>query len=379
MAATRAHRDGTQRMLDEKTQGALNAKLLHQAIEQGIVTLAKDAGASQVQPSSIDLTLGAKAYRVRASFLPGKDKTVTERLGDGIVMHELDLTEGAVLEKGCVYLVELRERLSLWEAMTGLANPKSSTGRLDVFVRMVTDYATMFETASPGYKGPLWIEISPRTFSIKVREGSSLNQIRLRQNSVFLSDSDLVERHKQNPVTAPGALFKNGLCMTVELSGARGGVIGYRARRHSGLIDVDQVGALDPREYWEAITAPEKGFIILDPGEFYILASKEWCAVPSDLAAEMTPIDPLLGEFRVHYAGFFDPGFGLNGADGASGSRAVLEVRGHDAPFIIEDGQLVARLVYERLAGPCDYLYGDNINSNYQGQGLKLSKHFRSW
>ncbi len=358
-------------------QGVLPAKALMAALEKGIISTDAALTARQVQPSSLDLTLGTKAWRVRASFLPGANVRVEERLQD-LVMHELDLTKDAVLEKGCVYLVPLRESLALPADISGMANPKSSTGRVDVFVRMVTDGATAFERAPEGYAGPLYAEISPKTFSIVVREGSSLNQLRLRRGRALCSDADLRKIHDKTPLVSATGSIDQGLCMTVQVAGAPGEIIGYRARRHAGLIDVDKVGALDPAQYWEPIPAPKNNFIILDPDEFYILASKEALCIPPDMAAEMMPIDPLLGEFRVHYAGFFDPGFGYSQAGGA-GSRAVLEVRGHDAPFVLEDGQMVARLAYEHLSETPETLYGQGLKSNYQGQGLKLSKHFSDW
>ena len=359
--------------------GVLPASALSAAIAADEVRLGAPLGERQLQPASLDLTLGKKAWRIRASFLPGAGVNVADRLSAGLTMHELDLTgSGAVLEKGCVYLVPLRESLALPADISGMANPKSSTGRIDVFVRMVTDGATAFERAPAGYHGPLYAEISPKTFSILVREGSSLNQLRLRRGRALCSDQALRNIHQQSPLISDSGRIDQGLCMTVQVAGKENEIIGYRARRHSGLIDVDEVGALDPGQYWEPITAPKSGFIILDPDEFYILASKESLRIPPDMAAEMLPIDPLLGEFRVHYAGFFDPGFGCKQA-GGQGSRAVLEVRGHDAPFILEDGQMVARLAYEHLSETPETLYGQGLQSNYQGQGLKLSKHFKPW
>ena len=367
--------------MSEMKTGVFTAEALRQALKEGVLSLAGDEGPKQIQPSSIDLTLGRRAWRVRASFLPGEGRDVAECLKGSLFMHELDLSREAVLERGCVYLVELREQLDLPDDVIACANPKSSTGRIDVFVRLVTDRGTSFEQVPAGYKGALYAEISPKTFSIVVREGSSLNQLRLKRGSVLIDDHELRVLHREKPLISGKAHIHGGLGMTVQLSGAEGEVIGYRARRHAGLIDVDKVAALDPADYWEPIRATgadsKKGFIILDPDEFYILVSKEKLRIPPQYAAEMVAIDPLLGEFRVHYAGFFDPGFGWDD-NNETGSRAVLEVRGHDAPFVLEDGQLVARLVYERLTGAPEKLYGQAMASNYQGQGLKLSKHFRS-
>lgn len=346
----------------------LTASELRDCLAAGVLTgTPTDA---QVQPASLDLSLGRTAVRVRAAFLPGAGRTVAERM-DELTLHTLDLSgEGAVLEKGCVYVVKLGEGAAFPPGLSATANPKSSTGRIDVFVRLVTDHGTAYERVADGYTGPLYAEISPRTFSVLVRQGSTLNQLRLRRGDTALTDADLAALHIQEPLSTGGTVG-GGLRLSVDLSDRHGPVVGYRARRHSGLIDVDRKGALDPAQYWEPITTPQAGYTILDPDEFYILASREQLSVPLDLAAEMVAIDTELGAFRAHYAGFFDPGFGVG-----QGSRAVLEVRGFDAPFVLEHGQTVARLTYERLSGPVRRGYGDGLGSNYQGQGLRLSKHF---
>ncbi|MBB5517481.1 2'-deoxycytidine 5'-triphosphate deaminase [Amphiplicatus metriothermophilus] len=356
--------------------GVLPAEAIARLIEAGAARLAGPPGARQIQPASLDLTLGARAFRVRASFLPSRARRVDERLAGGLFMHEIGLEQGAVLERGCVYLVELNERLALPPDICGAANPKSSTGRIDVFVRLVTDHGAAFDEVPAGYEGPLYAEISPRTFSIVVRRGSSLNQLRFKRGDCRLDDAALAALHAEAPLVDGPADIEGGLGLRVRLAGAPGEIVGWRARRHAALIDVDAVGALNAEDYFEPIAAPRAGFIILDPDEFYILASREALAAPPDYAAEMTPINPGLGEFRVHYAGFFDPGFGWS-PDGAGLSRAVLEVRSHDAPFVLEDGQIVARLAYERMAARPGRLYGADLASNYQGQGLRLSKHFR--
>ena len=370
--------------MSDQGKGVFTAEALRAAMAEGMITLASEGAGpdavQQVQPSSLDLTLGPKAWRVRASFLPGTRRTVAQCLDDNLTMHELDLTDEAVLEKGCVYVVELRETLALNTDVCAIANPKSSTGRIDVFVRLVIDYGISFEQVPAGYTGPLYVQISPKTFSIVVREGSTLNQLRLKRGSVVLSDETLGAIHAQTPLIAGTPHLNGGLGMSVQLAGDPDQIIGYRARRHAGLIDVDKPGLLDPAEFWEPIRAHKSASLILDPDEFYILATKEWVCIPPNLAAEMVAIDPLLGEFRVHYAGFFDPGFGhTQDGEGEGGSKGVLEVRGHDAPFVIEDGQLVARLAYEKLNGAPAKLYGTDLQSNYQGQGLKLSKHFKLW
>jgi dCTP deaminase len=280
-----------------------------------------------------------------------------------------------VLETGCVYIAELQEHLALPADLAASANPKSSTGRIDVFTRVITDRGTAFDQVEAGYHGPLYAEISPRTFPVKVRTGSRLSQIRFRRGEPRLTDGELAALHGRTPlVDAANPSFQGGIAVSIDLSGFDG-LIGYRAKRHTGLVDVDRPGAHRTAEFWEPLAADGSGALILDPGQFYILASKESVQVPPDHAAEMVPFDPLVGEFRVHYAGFFDPGFGFAGAGGA-GARAVLEVRSRDVPFLLEDGQIVGRLVYERMAEVPATLYGAGAGSNYQAQGLKLSKHF---
>lgn len=331
----------------------------------------------QVQPASLDLRLGRTAYRVRASFLPGLTSTVSERL-EQLSLHRFDLSEGAVLETGCVYIVPLMEALSLPEFISAAANPKSSTGRLDVFTRVIADNAQEFDQVPAGYKGPLYAEISPRTFSILVRTGSRLSQIRFRSGEVDASDTLIRELHDAEPLITSGSVnIDGGLALSVELRRqAPGQPVGFRAKRHAGLVDVDKKAACAVLDFWEPIWT--EGELVLDPDQFYILASKEAVRVPPAYAAEMVPFNPLVGEFRVHYAGFFDPGFG-HVSGGGEGARAVLEVRSHEVPFILEDGQIIGRLIYERLATQPEQVYGQGIGSNYQRQGLKLSKHFKAY
>jgi len=354
-------------------EGVLAAKDIRVLIEAGAITSGiHEIDRGQIQPASLDLTLGRRAWRVRASFLPSRSRTVAARLDDGLMMQPMDLSEGAVFERGCVYLVELNESLNLPLHVQGAANPKSSTGRIDVFVRLVCDHGAAFDQVKHGYHGPLYAEICPRSFSILARTGSSLNQIRFKSGVCRLDDAALqIEHHKDALSDCPQIDIEDGLGVRVHLSGAPDDIIGYRARRHTGLIDVDLPQSLQVRDFFEPLYTPSDGLLILDPDEFYILASREALTIPPHMAAEMTPISPGLGEFRVHYAGFFDPGFGVE-----KPSRGVLEVRSHDAPFILEDGQLVARLVYERMASVPKRTYGSEVASHYQGQGLKLSKHF---
>jgi dCTP deaminase len=331
----------------------------------------------QIQPASLDLRLGATAYRVRASFLPGRNSTVRQKLDD-LAMHEMDLTEGAVLERGCVYIVPLLESLALRHRMSAVGNPKSSTGRLDVFTRLITDFGTQFDRVAEQYRGPLYAEVSPRTFSILVRKGSRLSQLRIRRGSPPVSDLQM--RALQREHVLVGSLtedeIERGVPVTVDVAGRRtGGLIGYRAKNHAGLIDIDRLRHYEIADFWDPVHAPRRGGLVLDPDDFYILASREPVKVPDTHAAEMIAYDTLVGEFRVHYAGFFDPGFGFADPNG-EGSRAVLEVRSFEVPFLIEDDQIVGRLTYERLTERPAKLYGTVANS-YQGQGIALSKHFR--
>jgi dCTP deaminase len=332
----------------------------------------------QIQPASLDLRLGDVAYRVRASFLPGPQTTVAERI-DELKLHEISLTDGAVLETGCVYIVPLIESLALPSDLAAAANPKSSTGRLDVFTRVIADCTRGFDRISAGYHGPLYAEISPKTFPVLVREGSRLSQMRFRRGHAVLDATDLAALHTRDQlVDDRDADLGDGVAVGVDLSGfGSERLVGYRAKRHTGLIDVDRRAGYAVADFWEPIVARKDDSLILDPDEFYILASKEAVQVPPDYAAEMVPFDPLVGEFRVHYAGFFDPGFGCAGA-GGRGARAVLEVRSREVPFILEHGQIVGRLVYERMIARPAQLYGQSIGSNYQAQTLKLSKHFRT-
>jgi dCTP deaminase len=333
---------------------------------------------NQYQPASLDLRLGGVAYRVRASFLPGRDATVKAKL-DELAMHEMDITAGGVLERGCVYIIPLLEGLALKKRTSAMGNPKSSTGRLDVFTRLITDNGTEFDRVREGYNGPLYAEVSPRTFSILVRKGSRLNQLRIRRGSPPVSDTAmrrLLDEHKVVD-SISGSEIRDGVPITVDVAGDRsGGIIGYKARSHAGLIDIDKVRHYEVLDFWEPVHAPRRGGLVLDPADFYILGSREAVNVPPTHAAEMLAFDALMGDFRVHYAGFFDPGFG-HAAAGGEGSRAVLEVRSFEVPFVIEHGQMVGRLAYELLMAPPTRLYGAGAGSNYQRQGIALSKHFK--
>ncbi|MAK05712.1 MAG: 2'-deoxycytidine 5'-triphosphate deaminase [Rhodospirillaceae bacterium] len=377
----------------QKIVGVLSSQEILELIHKNVITSENGIEKDLIQPASIDLRLGIKAWRVPASFLPGKGNKVSTRLKD-LAMHEFSLLDGAVLECGCVYIVKLLENVSLTDNLTGIANPKSSTGRLDVFTRLIVDGAMEFEEVPAGYQGPLYAEISPRTFSVLVRTGSRLNQLRLRRGQSFTSDKEMeiLQEHvglvrNQDNINLPDKI-KNGVPLSVDLIGENG-LIGYKARKHSMLIDIDKPNHYKRELFWEKITVEDllyqsddyhneknQGSLILSPDAFYILASKEFVSVPSKYAAEMRAYDTKVGEFRAHYAGFFDPGFGLTEL-GASKTKAVLEVRSHDVPFLIEQDQTVCRLVYEPMANVPSILYGESGSSNnYQAQGLKLAKHF---
>lgn len=385
-----------------RTRGILPVQKLKLLNELGIIQ--SDEGYpiqdDQFQPNSLDLRLGETAYRVRCSFLP-EDETVAQKLNK-LEQYSFSITEGAVLEQNCVYIIPLLEtlnlpdsnserfeasdtefRLSTVETLTAKANPKSSTGRLDVFTRVITDHSHRFEEINAGYKGKLYLEVVPKSFPIKVRTGQRLNQLRIRHGFEVMSDQEILRIHAAEPLLfneklKPMSLEKikvnQGLFMSVQLKGEPGEVIGYKAKKHNNFIDLDKIGHYAADEFWEPIYAQARPEYILEPEAFYIFASKERIRVPAHLACEMMAYDTGSGELRTHYAGFFDSGFGGNVQD--KGARAVLEVRSHDVPFMIEDGQTLFSMQFEPNAEHPDFVYGEEISSNYQGQGLKLGKHF---
>ncbi len=355
-------------------------------MEAGWITADPPIVERQFQPASLDLRLGSRAYRVSSSFLPG-ESTVADRLAS-LAMYEipLDRDSGGILERGHVYVIPLLERLRLPREVRGKANPKSTTGRLDVFTRVITDRNWKFEEVPAGYEGPLYLEVVPSSFTIRVRAGTSLNQLRLMVGDPQLDDEALLEENERRRlVLGPkggkrDAVVERGLHLGVDLLGrGTGGLIGYKAKKNSDVIDVSRVDHYDPLDFWEPLTSREgRGGLILEPEEFLILASKEKVQVPPDLAAEMVAYDVTNGELRTHYAGFFDPGFGFrdDSPDGP-GTRAVLEVRAHEVPFLIEDGQRFCKLVFERLTEAADIAYGSALASSYQYQELTLSKQFK--
>jgi dCTP deaminase len=364
------------------TTGILPSQKLRDLVENGHIRAGRAVLPEQIQPSSIDLRLGPLAYRVHASFLPNEHSTVHRKLGN-YTAETIALTEPATLERGKVYIVPLEEELHLPAYISGKANPKSTTGRLDIFTRLITDYGQEFETVPGGYKGKLYAEIVPGTFHVRVQQGARLNQLRLSRGYPQDLDSRLSKLDQQvNLVYQDGgvpmeASIGGGLRFSVDLAGtADAPVIGYRARRDAPVLDFSRIGFYDPIQFWEPIYRNARRDLVLNPGEFYILASREKVRIPPEYAAEMVPYDPAVGEFRIHYAGFFDPGFGY-GTDDIKGTRAVLEVRSHEVPFLLEDGQYVGRLVFKQLMDAPDIVYGVGIGSSYQKQGLALSKHFR--
>jgi len=366
-------------------EGVLTNEHLRAAIAEGVI----DAGpfkipAEHVQPASLDLRLDETAYRIRCSFLPDR-QSVEEKVKE-YVIDELDLHgDGAILETHRPYLIPLKERLALPASIRGKANPKSSTGRLDVFTRVITDESFRFDAIAPGYQGRLYLEVVPLSFPIRVREDLTLNQLRLSVGRAELTDGEIRAFHREQPlVFKDGApmpdedlALADGMFLSLDLRGDAGGQVGYRARDNASLLDMTRIRAADPDEYWEPVRREEGDRIVLTPKRFYLLMSDEAVSIPPSLAAEMTAYDPTSGELRTHYAGFFDPGFGYDPEGRFTGSRAALEVRAHDVPFMVEHGQRVCKLTFERMLEEPSVLYGAGIGSNYQRQVETLGKHFK--
>ena len=352
----------------------LPSQEIRKLVTSGVITAEAPLNPSQIQPSSIDLRLSSRAWRMRASFLPGNKRKV-EALIDQLAMQEINLDEGYILEKGSVYLVKIQESLKLPIYLEALGNAKSSTGRLDLFTRLITDNGTEFDRVNNGYSGPLYAEIAPNSFSVFVKKDTMLNQIRFKiQHDLNSQKSEVFKDVKsiENKILRDYAPAKS---FSINLKDRQTNVIGYRAKRHTNLIDLRKINYYEIDDFWEKITTSSER-IVLDPGAFYILSSREYVSVPPQLAAEMAPYLSMIGEFRVHYAGFFDPGFGYS-PNGSKKARAVLEVRCHETPFVLEHGQTVGRLIFENMLAVPDLLYGKDLKSNYQGQSLKLSKHFK--
>jgi dCTP deaminase len=368
----------------EHQGGVLPAQRLRDAITQEwIVAGAWRIPPEAVQPASVDLRLGEQAWALRCSFLPDSRSTVEQKVED-LAFDQIDLRDGATLERDRPYLIPLIEELRLPDEIRAKANPKSSTGRLDVFTRVLTDRSRRFDEISGGYRGKLYLEVVPRTFAIRVRTGLALNQVRLISGDGRLSDQELVALHRQipllyrdsEPLSASALSLAEGLFLSLDVSSSADSIVGYRAKKNSLPIDLTKIGGLRWQDYWEAVNPERGGRIVLEPEVFYLLLSAEGVAIPPSYAAEMLAYDPTAGELRTHYAGFFDPGFGYSRKIATQGTRAALEVRARDVPFMVEHGQPVCKLAFERMAEEPDVLYGEDIGSNYQGQQTMLSKHF---
>ena len=379
-----------------RQSGILSYQQIKELIALGVVQAASPIEDSQIQPASLDLRLGVKAYRLLSSFLPERSE-VGHRLGvmdafqEDLVMYEIDLREGAILEKGHVYLVPLLESLTLDKGLRARANPKSTTGRLDIFTRVITDLCASFDDIEAGYKGPLYLEIVPRSFAIKLKTGMCLNQIRFIAGQATVSDSAIKKLHTndfllfhntstEKPVPAKDIRIDKGLFLRIDLQGPesdQSNIVGYRAKKNSHIIDLSKIGYYSATDFWEPIHRRKDDSLLLEPEEFYILASKERIRVPPGYAAEMVAYEAACGEVRTHYAGFFDPGFGYGTRGEIKGTQVVLEVRPHDVPFLIHDGQTFFKVVYDKMTEIPAQLYGSVLGSSYQRQALTLSKHFK--
>lgn len=364
-------------------QGVFPLQFLEEASQKGVIRSEKyQIPRSSFQPASLDLRLGEKAYRLRCSFLPDT-QSVQDKLRD-FAMGEIDLRDGAILERNRPYLIPLIEELRLPSDVRGKANPRSSTGRLDIFTRVITDHSHKFDEIRPGYSGRLYLEVLSRTFTIKVRTLDSLNQIRLMTGRSRCDDQDIRECHGEtpllyeggSPVPASKLVLSNGLFLGVDLKGDHERVVGYRAKKNSLLLDLSRLGCHEPADFWEPVHPEQGGRVVLEPEEFYLILSLESVRIPPRFAAEMAAYDPTSGELRTHYAGFFDPGFGYGPEGQLKGTRAALEVRAHDVPFMLEHGQKVCKLEFEGMSEAPTTLYGEAMGSSYQEQELTLSKHF---
>lgn len=365
--------------------GIWPSQWLLKAVESGIIE-APSFSEDRIQPASLDLTLGNVAYRLRCSFLPGKNDTVMDQVKTFAIGPEFDLDQGAILERNRPYLIPLQERVKLPHSVRGRANPKSSTGRLDVFTRVITDRSGKFDDIRKGYCGGLYLEVVPRSFAVMVYTGLALNQLRLAKGDTTVSDRQLRSAHRESPL-----LYRNcvpldrrdvrahgGLWLSLDLARREGDIVGYRAKRNSGLIDMSLENHYEAGDYWDEVAAEQGNRVVLEPEDFYLLLSSESVQIPPQYAAEMTAFDPSGGEVRTHYAGFFDPGFGHDaGGFFSEGSRAALEIRAHDVPFAVDNLQRVCQLRFERMVEEPHVLYGAERRSHYQGQSSTLSKHFR--
>jgi len=380
---------------DVAGHGILPSQTIRRMVATGQISADQEVLDSQIQPASIDLRLGNEAYRVQASFLPGRSTTLFTRVKE-LLDSTIDLTQPTptLLEPGVVYIIPLLERLKLPGDVQGVANPRSTTGRLDIFTRLITEHGDQFDRVPRGYRGLLYVEVSSRTFPVRVRSGMTLNQLRFVRGTAAdaldpIRNADLIELAEREPLVYDAndqpttERVGDGVQLTVDLQGDRAtDIVAYKAKQHPRAIELDKLYHYDIDDYWEVIPRPRNGHIILTQGGFYLLASKAKVGVPLTHAAEMVAHDPSMGEFRVHYAGFFDPGFGYGTKKGEiRGTRAVLEVRAYEVPILLEDNDVVGRLHYYAMAAIPDRAYGQSIGSSYQQQGLALSKQFKrtSW
>jgi dCTP deaminase len=364
--------------------GVLPAQRLREAVTRGTITAGDlRIPLESIQPASVDLRLGEFAWSLRCSFLPDSGSTVEEKIED-LRIDKIDLRDGAILERDRPYLVPLIEELHLPPEIRAKTNPKSSTGRLDVFTRVITDRNHRFDEIAAGYDGKLYLEVVPRSFAIRVKQRLSLNQVRLIHGEARLGDRDLEGVHEEfpllymdsHPLRASELSLSDGLFLSLNIQGSPENTVGYRAKRNSLPVDLADIGKLKWQDYWEPVHPEHGGRIVLEPEAFYLLLSAEGVSIPPCYAAEMLAYDPTAGELRTHYAGFFDPGFGYSQGKRKYGSRAALEVRARDVPFMVEHRQPVCKLAFERMAAEPDVLYGKDIGSNYQGQETMLGKHF---
>lgn len=366
-----------------REEGILPAQEIRELIGNGKIRSSLEISEDQIQPASIDLRLSDKAYKIQASFLPTGNSLIEPKIKQ-LSLEEVDLTRPALLERGNVYIAKATESLSLPPDLEAKANPKSTTGRLDVFTRLLTEGQQIFESVPKAYSGDLYVEIFPRTFSIIVQAGTKLNQLRFYRGDPKIDDEQVRKLAQKRPIVyedggnAEKPVIRDGLRITIDLAGREGDVVAYKGRNANTPIDLSRVGAYSVEEFWESFYSRDlKGGLVLNPGDFYLLASKERVGVPPDYAAEMESYDPSIGEFTVHYAGFFDPGFGFGQSGEIKGTKAVLEVRAHEVPILLEDRREIGRLTYHKMADRPEKVYGSGIGSSYQQQQLALSKQFK--
>lgn len=370
-------------MCASNPSGILPQQQLKTLVDEGQIK-SPPLDVDQLQPNSLDLRVGKIAYRARFSFLPTDRPIATMLEGSDLTLDTLDLDgpEGAILETGKVYIIPLQESLALPAACKGTTNPKSSTGRLDILARVLVDRTSRFDEIPAGYAGPLYLEVVPRSFPVRMRKGDRLSQLRLAHgNWSQLTDDELrseIEQHglvctdSGQPIAADQLSLDDGVFLTAHVTDPEVSTVGYVARKCTPAVDLRRKDH-PPQPYWRGVSSAQDGAgIVLQPDEFYIFSSRERVVIPPHLCAEMVAYDSRSGELRTHYAGFFDSGFGYQ----CGGARVVLEVRNLDVPFLLQDGQRLFRLQYFKNAACPEALYGSGETSHYQAQGLRLSKHF---